>query len=185
MFRQRDGVRSHAPSGVFGIGGRRGALVARRRVPAQPVMWQRPQDQAVVAPRIVSRASSSPRLRARGHSHGSGPASASWTRGSKFRQSALDRRTSLPEESGIRATPACPAAGAVGSDPNIREARFGTGRGVRMTKRTLLAMRYRRRNCCSALQPILRSRAASLNAPDCPPMSASQVEPTVATWRNP
>ena len=64
--------------------------------------------------------------------------------------------------------------------PSTREAKFGTGRGVRMTKRALLAIRCRRRNCCSALQPSQRSRAASLNAPGCQPMSASQVEPTSA-----
>ena len=69
--------------------------------------------------------------------------------------------------------------------PSTREAKFGTGRGVRMTKRALLAIRCRRRNCCSALQASQRSRAASLNAPGCQPMSASQVEPTSAMWRKP
>ena len=69
--------------------------------------------------------------------------------------------------------------------PSTREARLRTRSGVRMTKRELFAIRCRRRNCCCADQPIQRSRAASLNAPGCQPISASQVSPCTATWRRP
>ena len=43
--------------------------------------------------------------------------------------------------------------------------------------------RSERRNCCSGSHPIHRSRAFSLNAPACQPMSASQCSPSTATWR--
>ena len=50
-----------------------------------------------------------------------------------------------------------------------------------MTKRELLAIRCRRRNCCSAGQPIQRSRAAQLERAGLP---ADQCEPGLAVHRD-
>ena len=83
----------------------------------------------------------------------------------------------------------CPCTARKSSDtrrrlsPSTREARFAAPHPGRMRNRALLAMRCRRRNCCSGSHPIHRSRAWSLNAPACQPMSASQCSPSTATWR--
>ena len=100
---------------------------------------------------------------------------------------ARDIHERLRQKDGISMQPpGCPAmVAAAGSAPAPARPSCARRPGVLMPKRESLAIRCRRRNCCSAGQPIQRSSSASLNAPGCHEPVRARSRPCTATWRRP